>query len=422
MQVKILFTVLVVMAWPASALATPTEEITEYAQTTGKTYQEAERCLTLQDKAAALPDTLRNGYGFWFETATCRYKVPVPTTATTYTTAAKKAVGKAKLLTDTDFVRTRDLQTRTQLEQQQAQLNADPDVSSAILDGSVHTSIDVKANQPKLTQAPSLTASEDEQMRGIAEDYGAGWEEGPAAEFPARATACNYPHCNTPLRGGVYIQTPTGACTAGPMAMSGVVQFPRDFVMVTAGHCSLVQGQFRAWTPAGVNHVIGTRGGLVFGAEGDTAMIPVAHTSHWDSLRPRGYINWNSLSEHTLVRGSEWSFVGMNVCTSGAGPVGIRPRSCGIVTETNITLTYAEFPGVRVGRLTKAWGACSYPGDSGGPMWSNNKIKGHSSGGYCGSGEVPDGVTWFIEMRRTEAQFNLCVLNDYTGGSWNDHC
>lgn len=395
MQAKILFTALVVMAFPTTALAAPPEEVTEYAQRTGKTQQEASRCLDLQEKA----DSLTFKYGFWLEDGPCRFKVPVPTTATTYTTAAKKAIGKAKLLMDTDFIRTRDLQTWTQLEAQQAQLNADPEVSQAMAAGTVQTWIDPKSNRPMLTQKPPLSAG-GETMQPVAEDYGAGFEIGNAAEFPAHtASDCQFPNCNPMLRGGVRVQTTGQNCSAGPMGRLNGNQYPPDWVMFTAGHCVSYPATVDAFGLYGGRHEIGWVFAFRFDMGGDYAAIKVSQSSWWNQLRPRGYINWNGPTTFSPTKGAANSYVGLNVCTSGAGHSG--PRSCGIVTQLNTTMQYAGEPG-RTGHLTKATGLCIYGGDSGAPVWSNNTYKGIVSGGFCGT-------TWYTEINRAAAGSNSWI-------------
>lgn len=202
------------------------------------------------------------------------------------------------------------------------------------------------------------------------------------------ATACGFPYCDPPLRGGVSMQSAAGACTTGFISRSR--SDGRLFVL-TAGHCVTRGTTYHTWFPSdATKHTIGTGHSRVFGASGDAGLVTIANPTGW---KPRAWVyvgaspardgvdGTTRVTEYPIT-GDGSSRVGLRVCKTGA----TAETTCGRVDALDVTVDYDNGPVVH--HLAQA-NLCVRPGDSGGPVYSYNTayglVSGHINGTACAS-------------------------------------
>jgi hypothetical protein len=212
---------------------------------------------------------------------------------------------------------------------------------------------------------------------------------------------CRDVFCDPPLRSGIWTYAGLVGCTGSFLARS---KSDDRLYQMTAGHCGLVWAS--TWVTQFVNgiaHAIGRLQKRRFGLSGDMGIITVNNPPGWQS---RAWVSVRSgVGTTTNQAYPIWAdaapVVGARVCFSGAAS---RPSNCGVVTRTDVTVTYTA-RGVTVGGLSEA-NFCAVPGDSGSPVFANHVAYGVVSGnaGTC--------ITYFEPVQAIERLMNVNVAHD----------
>jgi Trypsin len=206
--------------------------------------------------------------------------------------------------------------------------------------------------------------------------------------------ACDFPDCDSPLRGGVSIHGDV-TCTAGFMTQSKVDT--KKYVL-TAGHC--LDGDTDAtWHThlANGNAVnIGQPHNFTFGAAGDMGIIRILDTGYWN---PKGWVYVTSsngayptvTNSSYTIGGTGWSspLIGKYLCKTGQ----TTGTTCGKVEAVGQTVSY---PGTTVHNLGRAK-IYTCKGDSGGPLYVKHVAYGLVSGISLNAGSTSCGNTTYYQ-------------------------
>lgn len=221
----------------------------------------------------------------------------------------------------------------------------------------------------------ALTAQQKRWLQQAQAKYGRAVGRGGVGR--ASASACSWPSCDAPLRGGLWISNTTSGsntCTSGFMAQSKT-DTARRF-MITAGHCTGTT-YYQKKSTQGVFVKIGNRhANSYFDSTGDAALYTIDSNTEWT---PRGWVyvrpsthsdpalSTTENASYAILRGST-AGTGAYVCHTGA-TIGTR---CGEVLDGTFTGTY---DGKTVNNLARVrFTNCQ--GDSGGPVYRSNTAYG----------------------------------------------
>jgi streptogrisin B len=186
----------------------------------------------------------------------------------------------------------------------------------------------------------------------------------------------------TLLSGGDGIHTAGWRCSAGVNVQSGSAYY-----FVTAGHCT--DGASTWYTSSAMTTAIGPTVGTSFPGD-DFGVVRYSNTAvpHPGTI---GTVD---------VTGTATAQVGQSVCRRGS-TTGVR---CGVVTGLNATVNYGS--GEVVSGLIRT-NICAEPGDSGGPLYSGDKVIGILSGGSgnCTTG----GTTYYQPIQEALNAYGLSV-------------
>jgi hypothetical protein len=224
-----------------------------------------------------------------------------------------------------------------------------------------------------LPQGKPLAPAQQALVRAATKRFGAALRLG-ALDGDGQATACNYPDCDPPLRGGLYVQNNNAACTSGFIAQSKV---DSTKYLIIAGHCifaSGTNGNWQAFQPAnGQFHDIGPNWNNKWDSTGDMAIVRINKpgTDGWN-VRPWVYVtNGPDTVEDPSynIANDGGSRLNMRVCKTGWA---LGYTSCGKVTGLDLTRRYCG-SGICV-TVEHLGGAsfCTTGGDSGGPVFSGH--------------------------------------------------
>jgi hypothetical protein len=234
-----------------------------------------------------------------------------------------------------------------------------------------------------------------------------------------KPSACVYPDCDAPLRGGVDIrvQDPGTSfdigCTGGFTARS---QIDSKLYQFTAGHCTVDDNNnFNPntwWTflSDGTQHNIGPTHHGYLGPDGDMAIVEVTNTTFWGPQNwvlvtdgnGHGGVNGTSWNARYDITSTDWSVVGQRICITGSH---LGASNCGVVTQLDVTyvapLNGTNFVINHAGRGDY----CAVEGDSGAPLYANNTafgLQSASAGSECDS--------LYQGIRQAEDSMNVYVL------------
>lgn len=234
----------------------------------------------------------------------------------------------------------------------------------------------------------------------------------------SKSLACTYPHCSTPLRGGVAISqlgaafagTPPGKCTSGFTAV-----LPSDYsakYLVSAGHCMLDdgdpvtnEGRWKAYMRSYGDRQIGYVGEWFVDGRGDLSRIRVQDTSaspNWYTSQLIGRTQaWgNAVPERPLRGWVATPAIGSFYCRYGQR----TSYSCGTVTTGSRCAPVSTENGVVT--ICNAWDgtAGAAAGDSGGPATGYGDIAfGVLSGG-------DSSMTRFTNIDALQANLGVWVI------------
>jgi streptogrisin B len=173
----------------------------------------------------------------------------------------------------------------------------------------------------------------------------------------------------TLLSGGDGIYASGRRCSAGVNVRSG-----STYYLVTAGHCT--SGTTTWYTSSAMTTAVGPTTATTFPGD-DYGLVRYTNPA----VPHPGTIGT------ALITGTAAAYVGQSVCRRGA-TTAVR---CGVVTALNATVNYGS--GDVVSGLIKT-NICAEPGDSGGPLFSGDKVIGILSGG---SGNCTTGGTTYYQ-------------------------
>jgi streptogrisin C len=207
-------------------------------------------------------------------------------------------------------------------------------------------------------------------------------------------TACAFPYCDQPLRGGLAIHAGV-TCSGGFTARSKV---DSELYLLTAGHCAAAAPNSTWWTKFANNsvHNIGKPWNWKFGAAGDMAILSINNEPGWNP-QPWVYVTASNggyptvtNSAYTIKKtGLSGGLIGKYLCKTGQ----TSGTSCGKLQAVGVTVSYSGGPTVQ--NLGKASiKVCK--GDSGGPVYVKHVAYGLVSGGLlsgnCGNTIYYQGV------------------------------
>jgi hypothetical protein len=270
------------------------------------------------------------------------------------------------------------------------------------------------------TTDATLTAEQQEWIEKAQARYGRALTRTHAGR--GQASACAWPSCDAPLRGGLWISntsTGSGACTSGFIAMSKT-DTSRKF-MITAGHCtgtSMYQKKSTtgSWVKVGTRHA-----NSYWDSTGDAALYTVDSNLDWD---PRGwvYVRQSTHTDPVLSTTENASYpiqsfgpagTGAYVCHTGV-TIGTR---CGEVLSGTWTGTYGSKTVSNLARVRYT----NCEGDSGGPVYRANKAHGihvaFEAPAGAGTKTAPNGVTsvcsyigWYHHITPILTKLNVNLL------------
>jgi streptogrisin C len=191
-----------------------------------------------QDLGQAIDNELPEAFGgIWFDNADRRVKIGL--TPGTSTAPADTLLERRGLQDDADIVTV----DASQADLQQAQPDIDDALADLIDDGIVSTGQRVSTNSIEIHVASSATTDQRNRIADVAANapVPVTVSDSSQASLDLQPAACEFPHCDRPLRGGVYIESTNATsharypqCTAGFIARS---RSDRKPYVMTAGHC-----------------------------------------------------------------------------------------------------------------------------------------------------------------------------------------
>lgn|GEM_PF-1873569 len=233
------------------------------------------------------------------------------------------------------------------------------------------------------------------------------------------STACVYPNCDPPLRGGVRIETPllggtnvercTGAFIARSKVDSKLYQF-------TAGHCFVtlppIFGDTVGFRSDGSTLTIGPVHHAIWGSDGDAAIVEISSPDSWHPQNRilvtagPGFdgVNGTNADSNYDITATGWSIIGQRICISGER---FGSSNCGRVTDLDVsyTGTNGSFE-VDVDNAGEA-SFCAKRGDSGAPIFASHTAFG------INNAAADECDILYTGIRGAEARLNVTVLTEH---------
>jgi hypothetical protein len=223
---------------------------------------------------------------------------------------------------------------------------------------------------------------------------------------PIKASACNHPYCDPPLRAGVSIGNTKSQCTAGFPARS---RADNALYIMTAGHCGLSDPDL-PWRSYFSDHETYRWIGKtlehrrIYGdGNGDAQIIRVNDNDVW---KTRAWVFVRN-GEDTVrdtdypIKSDGTAMEDDRVCMSGRS----SGTDCGTVLSVQQCRTYFDPPAWVCGLTVANYG--STDGDSGGPIFSFHKAFGLHSGRNPVTGNA-----FFFPVRVAEDRTNVDISFD----------
>jgi streptogrisin C len=217
--------------------------------------------------------------------------------------------------------------------------------------------------------------------------------------------ACDFPNCDSPLRGGVNIHN----CTAGFITQSKV---DTKRYVLTAGHCVDSGGTKHTHVANGNEVAIGPVHNYTFGPGGDMGIIRILDTGYW---KPKAWVYVTASNggypttknESYTISGTGYSsaLIGQYLCKTGK----TSGTSCGKVEAIGVTVNYSS-EGVTVHNLGRA-NIHICKGDSGGPLYVKHVAYGLVSGlrFYPGNNQCGD-TLYYQGVKGAADAMNVVLL------------
>jgi len=191
----------------------------------------------------------------------------------------------------------------------------------------------------------------------------------------------------TRISGGDSIYAGSAQCTLSFNVRNSV----GTYYFLTAGHCTNVGSTWYA--NSGLTTILGSRAGTSFPGN-DYGIVRYTNTA----ISKPGNVNLHNGTYRDITSAGNPG-PGQPVCISG--PVG--GYRCGSIVSVNNTVNYPQGTVSGLGRIN----ICSYPGESGAPVFSGNTAVGIVSGGSgsCTTG----GYTYYQPVTEPLAVYGVSV-------------
>jgi len=389
-----------------------------YAQQQGISLSQAEIDLQLQDQAGdiagQLEQTLGSTYaGLWFEAEHGRFHVDLA--PGTDRRAAEEVVSGLGVASATLFDSVAHTwpeveATADALLRQLAPYGASVAVITSPQRNAPLIEVAANASDPAVSAADTAAAAATIPATVV---------QVPARELTASSNACNFPNCDAPIKGGVWIRSTAdperyyNACTAG-VEVEDANHY--DYVL-TAGHCFSGSPYYnypynwRAAYSNGQECELGPPIASELSTKGDAGVI----------AGPRGcgalaaqIVEWGVI-ENYPVHAQAKAYVGLFMCHMGEH----SENQCGTVETANVATTIKYSVGkIRV-EHTDRMCALSLPGDSGGPTQYGNLEWTYVTGILiAGNEEAPASCSegarsWDYELEYAEKLIGVTVVKGF---------
>lgn len=393
----------------------------------GGTTPDAVAWMGVQNRADGLDETLAaempaGSYGgMWFGNATRDIRVAL--TDDDYEADADEILGRRGVDSDTEFV----IVPSSLGELGAARASLETTLDDLIEDGIVAIATNVADNRVELEVGTSASSSQVADIEDAASKVAVDTKlvTGASGGVAVQPLSCDFPHCDPPLRGGVFIQSVnknedgnTNGCTAGFVARSKSDDKP---YLMTAGHCfdgfEDDESTWEAFLPGlvdgeeiGLNH-----NPYLFGDDGDVGLISIESGSLWRTpsvggkIKPLIYVRKSGTGSTPqapayYIRRVGTSVEGKILCATGA----TNGSSCGEVTRLDVSVKVGEgvlgLSGTGVDHLGEMKNCDPSEGDSGGPVF-----KRHVAYGLL-QGAKDDCRIYFQSARRAENALNVRIV------------
>jgi len=309
---------------------------------------------------------------------------------------ALKRIGTAGRIVPARFTERKLVQINSYLTQRLARVNRSADIPV-----SVGIRPDRNAVELDVPPVQSVSPAQRSLVEAAVHNFRAAVIIRPASAARTSVLPCRDVFCDPPLRSGIWTYAGLVGCTGSFLARG---RSDLRLYQTTAGHCGVVWGS--TWVTQfvnGVAHSIGRVKNRRFDLSGDMGIITVNNPPGWQSrawVTVRGGVG-TTTNEAYPIWADAAPVVGARVCFSGAAS---RPSNCGVVTRTNVAVTYSASH-VTVAGLAQA-NFCAVAGDSGSPVFANHVAYGVVSGnaGTC--------ITYFEPVQTIERLMNVNVAHD----------
>lgn len=388
----------------------------------GGTTPEAVAWMDIQNRADGLDETLNaempaGSYGgMWFDNTARRVKVAL--TDDDYESDAEEILGRRGLDLDTEF----EIVPASLGALSASQGSLETALADLIDDGLVSISTSAPDNRVEIVVGTSATSGQVAGITGEAAKAAVDTKilTATTGTVTAQPLSCEFPSCDPPLRGGVFIQSTNkdedddiAACTAGFIARSKADSKP---YLMTAGHCfDNFEDDESAWEALIPGLVDGERIGpnhnpYKFGDDGDVGLISMEAGSFWRTpsvggkIKPLIYVRDSGTGSTPqapsyYIRRVGTSVEGRILCATGAS----EGSSCGEVTALDTSIKIGGIFGTGVPHLGKMRNCDPGPGDSGGPVF-----KRHVAYGVLVARRDCD--VYFQSARRAENALNVKIV------------
>jgi hypothetical protein len=359
---------------------------TYYAQKYRVDLNEAQRRLTIQDRAAGIEDdiakVLGDQYsGIWYDHADGgKLKIGMTPAAMKRADEVRRIATNYGVAADMDLVRVRF--TLAELEQKQN--FARKSIADLVDAGLARTSYNTKANEVVVRAIAKLPRGNEARLKRLTKIAGVTVRRVDQPTLRGKADACNVTFCDPPFRGGRQIQSNSAGCTVAFIA-HGLVPATQNWA-ITAGHCIFFGGTtWKAQDESNNWSVLGVTAFFNFsGASGrDAGIVSISANTSWNPPAPLPAVVVKSSAITTYnpnyaITATSFSSIGQILCRTGA----TTGTECGEVSDLGADESPdwpdgKNHPLHHMGNIDVCG---AQGGDSGGPYYKTHRAFGIHSG------------------------------------------
>lgn len=375
----------------------------------------ARKRIEIQDKASGIEDKIadllgKDFAGIWYDARRGgRLQIGLVRSAKDKVSDTKRIVKEFDVSKVTDVVNVR--YSVADLEEIRDKISKEN--QDLLRAGRFKIGYNTKANGVRLTVAAGLNNPEKARLRKIIATPGVYIRQSKSKSLKVRLNQCAVRKCDPPMRGGREIVA-GGRCTTAFVARFG--DNPNVLGVITAGHCIFATGGNNVnWSSddqAGTAHNIGPARKYFFsGPLGeDEGIIRINGDGLWGSPQAVGRVVVKGSDDTTYnanyhIHSDSASSLGQILCQTGRS----TGTHCGEVDDLGEEIS-ADLNGVsytlkNMGELDSCE---AEPGDSGGPLYKNNKAYGiHSTVGF---NDFADCDEYYQGIRGAQRTLNVSLL------------